>query len=114
MLMAAKPLPRLAALTLLLASPFCTGQGIRETSVPLGNALTHALEQSALTGPNAAPFHLKVHVFESTNPPSDYRAEIEEYWVSPQQWRRTVESPGLRQTLIVNGSGTSDFAHLLK
>jgi hypothetical protein len=70
--------------------------------------IDHALELSSLTGANAVPFHLKLHVFESTNPPSDYRGEIEEYWVSPQQWRRSIDSPGFKQTLIVNGDQVSE------
>jgi TonB family protein len=88
---------------LLLNARICTGQRVTETSVPLGNALNHALEESALTGAGAKPFHLKVHLFESTNPPSPYQAEIEEYWVSPQQWRRSIDSPDFKQTLVVNG-----------
>jgi TonB family protein len=96
-----------AAIILLALSP-CRGQGVKETSVPLGNALTHALQQSSLTGINAVPFHLKVHLFESTNPPSPYQAEIEEYWVSAQQWRRTIDSPDFKQTLIVSGDQVSE------
>jgi TonB family protein len=88
---------------LLLTVRVCFGQRVTETSVPLGKALDHALEQSALTGANAKPFHLKVHLFESTNPPSPYRAEIEEYWVSPRQWRRSIDTPEFKQTLIVSG-----------
>ena len=88
---------------LLLTVRVCFGQRVTETSVPLGKALDHALELSALTGANAKPFHLKVHLFESTNPPSPYRAEIEEYWVSPQQWRRSIDTPEFKQTLIMNG-----------
>jgi len=103
-----KLLPRLGPLAVLFVSSLCLGQGIKETSTPLGNALTHALELSSLTGANAVPFHLKVHVFESTNPPSEYRGEIEEYWVSPQQWRRSIDSPGFKQTLIVNGDQVSE------
>jgi hypothetical protein len=29
---------------------------------------------------------------------------IEEYWVSPTKWRRTIESPEFKQTLVVNGT----------
>jgi len=91
------------ATIVLLAGSFCHGQGVKETSIPLGTALTQALQQSSLTGANAVPFHLKVHLFESTNPQSDYRAEIEEYWISPRQWRRSIDSPDFKQTLVVNG-----------
>lgn len=88
---------------LLLTARVCSGQRVTETSVPLGKALDYALEQSALTGPNAKPFHIRVHLFESTNPPSPYRADIEEYWVSPKQWRRSIASPEFKQTLIASG-----------
>jgi len=85
--------------TLLLhASAF--GQGVKQTSVPLGNALDYALQHGSLIGSNTKPFHLKVHVFESTNPESDYRAEIEEFWVSDTQWRRSIDSPDFKQTII--------------
>jgi TonB family protein len=91
------------AAIVLFALGLCHGQSVKETSVPLGSALTKALERSSLTGVNASPLHVKVHLFESTNPSSEYRAEIEEYWVSPQQWRRSIDSPNFKQTLIVNG-----------
>ena len=64
--------------------------------------------KSSLTGPNAVPFHLKVHLFESTNPQSDYRAEVEEYWATPQQWRRSIDSPEFKQPLVVNGDQISE------
>src|ERR1700688_4953756 len=91
---------------LLLTARVSSGQ--RVTEVPLGKALDHALEQSVLTGANAKPFHLKVHLFESTNPPSPYRADIEEFWVSPKQWRRSIETPEFKQTLIASGDQISE------
>ena len=33
---------------------------------------------------------------------------MEEYWVSPEKWRRTVQSAGFSQTLIVNGGKVSE------
>jgi hypothetical protein len=93
---------------LLLSTGLAVAQRVKETSVPLGEALDRALEQSSLTHSNAKPFHLKVHLFESTNPPSEYRAEIEEHWISPQQWRRSVETPQFKQILIVNGDQVSE------
>ena len=93
---------------LLLMPMVSSSQRVTETSVPLANALNHALEESSLTGANAGPFHLKVHLFESTNPSSDYRAEIEEYWVSPQQWRRSIDTPDFKQTIVVNGDQVSE------
>jgi len=43
----------------------------------------HALEQSLLTLPGGRPFHLQAILVETTNPNSDYRAKIEEYWIAP-------------------------------
>jgi TonB family protein len=93
---------------LLLTAVVCSGQHVTETSVPLGKALDHALEQSVLTGTNAEPFHIKVHLFESTNPPSPYRTDIEEYWVSAKQWRRSIDAPEFKQTLIASGDQISE------
>ncbi|MGA2100057.1 MAG: energy transducer TonB [Candidatus Sulfotelmatobacter sp.] len=91
-----------------LTAGICFGQRITETTIPLGKALDHALEQSTLTGANANPFHLRVHLFESTNPPSPYRADIEEYWISPKLWRRSIDTPEFKQTLIANGDQVSE------
>ncbi len=90
-------------LILVATAALCAGQGIKETSVPLGNTLDHALYESSLTTADAKPFHLQVHLFESTNPSSDYTGEVEEYWISPKQWRRSINTPEFKQTLIVNG-----------
>jgi hypothetical protein len=94
---------------LVLTAGIVSGQGITETSVPLGDKLINALERSSLTEPNAKPFHIKVHLFESTDDTSDYHAEIEEYWVSPQEWRRSIDSPDFKQSLIVNAEQVSEI-----
>lgn len=62
-----------------------------------------AIEKSQLTLPGSQPFHLKAETMEATNPDNDkYKATIEEYWLSPDRWRRTVKAPGFSQTLIFN------------
>jgi len=93
---------------LLFCSFPCFGQVFTESSYPLAKALDSALEQSSLTGANAVPFHIKVHLFESTNPQSPYHADIEEYWVSSKQWRRTIDSEKFQQTLIIEGGQVSE------
>jgi hypothetical protein len=68
-----------------------------------------AVERSQITLPGSHPFVLKATVLEATNPSNDnYRAEIEEQWVAPDRWRRTVKTPDFSQTLIVNGEKTSE------
>jgi len=71
---------------------------------PLGEVAEHAVQQSKLTLPGSKAFHLKAELLETTNPSSEYQAKIEQYWIAPDKWRRTIESPGFSQTLIVNGS----------
>ncbi len=107
-MMIARKIQRLpvAAIFLFCASA-CFAQ-YNESSAPLGEKLKKALDQSSLTGARAKPFHVKVHLSESSNPASPYRAEIEESWASPQQWTRVIETPDFRQTLIVNGDKSSE------
>ncbi len=93
---------------LLLAASASQGQGVTERSIPLGDALSRALAKSSLTTADDKPFHIRIHLAESTNPPSDYRAEIEEYWVSPQEWRRSIDSPSFKQVVVVDGTKVSE------
>jgi len=47
-------------------------------------------------------------IVETTNPSSEYQAKIEEFWLSPSKWRRTIEAPGFSQTMTVNGDQISE------
>ena len=68
-----------------------------------------AIERSQITVAGSHPFVLKATVVEITNLANqDYKAEIEEDWVAPDKWRRTVKTAALSQTLIVNGDKTSE------
>jgi hypothetical protein len=100
--------PRAACVFILLLRTLSRSQNVKETSIPLRDALSKALAESSLTGPNAVPFHVKVHLSESTNPQSDYHADIEEFWVSAKQFRRSIDSPEFKQTLVVNGEDVSE------
>ncbi len=75
-----------------------------QTKTPLVDAAARALELSQVRVPGAVPFHLKATLIESTNPDSAYTADIEEYWVSPQKWRRTVSSEKFSQIVIQTGN----------
>jgi hypothetical protein len=77
-----------------------------DRKIAIGEAAQGAVQQSRLTLPGGAAFHLKAHIAETTNAESAHTAEIEEYWVSPEKWRRTIQSPGFSQTLIVSGGQT--------
>jgi len=91
----------MAAILALGTCATAVGQ-IRQTSVPLGDALNRALEKTSLTGQDARPFHIRVIVSEPANPQSPYQGTIEEWWSSPTEWRREVTTKqGIRQTIIV-------------
>ena len=77
---------------------------MRQTSVPLGDAIDKAIAKSALTGPDARPFHIRINVSEPENPQSPYQGTIEEWWQSADQWRREVtDKEGMHQTIVVTG-----------
>jgi len=68
-----------------------------------------AIERSQITSPGSHPFVLKAKVLEITNPANaTYQAEIEEYWMAPDKWRRVVKASGFSETLVVNGDKTSE------
>lgn len=67
-----------------------------------------ALKKSQLTLPGSQPFHIKFAIIETSNPQSARHAEIEESWLSPTKYRRTIQSPEFSQTLIVNGDAVSE------
>jgi hypothetical protein len=77
-------------------------------TVSLSDATDRALRESQLTLPGSAPFHLKFSITETTNPQSERHAEVEQYWLAPDKYRRTISSPAFSQTLIVNGAAVSE------
>jgi hypothetical protein len=75
---------------------------IKHTAIPIGNALDKALAKESITGEGARPFHIRVKVSEPENPQSPYQGSFEEWWNSPNQWRREVtDKDGMRQTIVV-------------
>ncbi len=93
-----------AALILAALSLPCCSQ-TKRTTVPIGDALNRAFAKGSLTSAGASPFHIRVEISEPENPQSPYQGSIEEWWVSPDQWRREVRSKdGIRQTIVVVGS----------
>jgi TonB family protein len=75
----------------------------QDKAVSIGQAADHAVQQSKLTLAGGAPFHLKAHITNAGTPKPEYSADVEEYWVSTEKWRRTVQSANFSQTLIANG-----------
>jgi len=90
----------------LLAMPLMA-QEAGDKVVSIAQAVDNAVQQSRLTLADGAPFHLKAHI-NSGAPKPEYTADVEEYWVSPEKWRRTVQSAGFTQTLIINGGTVSE------
>jgi hypothetical protein len=88
-----------AVLISLIAFPSFAAAGDSIADLP-----KKAVERSQITLPGSHPFILKAKVLEATNPSNEeYKAEIEEYWVAPDKWRRTVRTSDFSQTLMVNG-----------
>lgn len=79
-----------------------------QKTIPLSDAIDHALNKSQLTLPGSTPFHIKFSIRETTNRQSERHAEVEEYWLSPEKYRRTIVSPAFSQTLIANGAAVSE------
>jgi len=101
------PLPFCFAAVVLLCAT-AMAQEDQGKIVSVGEAADHAVQQSKLTLPGGTPFHLKAHIASSGAPKPEYSADIEEYWVAPEKWRRTVEAAGFSQTLIANGGQLSE------
>jgi len=76
--------------------------------VSITQAADHAVQASKLTLVGGVPFHLKAHIANTGAAKPEYSADVEEYWVSPEKWRRTVQSSGFSQTLIANGDKLSE------
>src|SRR5579864_2168386 len=85
------------------AAIVCALQGRAQEHMALADVAQRAAANSTLITAESPAFQLKAVVSEATKPDSSYGAEIEEYWVAPEKWRRTVKSPGFSQTVIVNG-----------
>ena len=85
----------MTALACFLAVPLFANDGNTVLLADLGD---HAMQQSQITLPGGKPFHLKATIAEKDSPASDYQATVEEYWVSPRKWRRTITSRDFSQT----------------
>jgi Gram-negative bacterial TonB protein C-terminal len=74
----------------------------------VAEAMEQASKLSQLTAPGSKPFHLKATIAELDSPDSDYKAEVEMYWVSQDRWRRTLKSPDFSQVMVVNGEKVAE------
>jgi outer membrane biosynthesis protein TonB len=101
-------LSKFSVLIAFLAVSLVPSIGIAQQTVSLGDAAENAVKQSKLIVSGGTPFHLKARIVETTNPDSDYKADIEVYWVSTDKWRRTIQSPDFSQTTIVNGDAVEE------
>jgi outer membrane biosynthesis protein TonB len=97
---------RLVLVSLLAVS--AVGQDAGDKLVSIAQAVDNAVQQSKLTVAGGAPFHLKAHITNAGTPKPEYTADVEEFWVSPEKWRRTVQAANFSQTLVVNGDKVSE------
>ena len=73
----------------------------------IAEAAEQAINLSQITLPGSTPFHLKAQIADAHDP-TKCKAEVEEYWASPEKWRRTIHSADFSQTLIVSGDKLSE------
>jgi hypothetical protein len=100
---------RLQCLALLSLLALTAGaQEAGDKVVSIAQAADHAVQQSKLTLAGGTPFHLKAHITNAGTSKPEYSADVEEYWVSPEKWRRTVQSANFSHTLIANGDKVSE------
>ena len=97
------------ALALLTAASLDALAQVKRTEIPLGSFLAEALASSSLTRPDSKPFHIRIDISEPENPQSPYQGSIEEWWSSPQEWRREVaEKSGMRQVIVYSAGVKSE------
>jgi len=60
-----------------------------------------SLLQATLTAPGSPPFHLKATITAKGDQNGNGKVEL--FWVAPDKWRRTIQTPEFSQTLVVNG-----------
>jgi hypothetical protein len=85
-----------------------SGAAADEKTVPLRQTTENALKLSKITLPGSTPFHLRAIVAQDGKKDSSYNAEIEEFWIAPDKWRRLIKSSTFSQVLIVNGDKISE------
>lgn len=78
---------------------------VHKFSFPPGKMLEKAVHRSTLEQPGAKPFHVRLEVSQTRGQRGDYAATIEETWLGPDRWIRTVHAPDVSQVTIMNGSG---------
>lgn len=77
--------------------------------ISLSDLPKHAIGESQITASGAPPFHLMARVFEKTDRKNDsHNAEIEEFWVAPDKWRRTIKANGFAEVLVTNGDKVTE------
>jgi len=79
---------------------------IKKVTEPFGKTLDKALKESLLIQPGAKPFHIKLTISQSKSSDTTYSASIEETWVTPTEWVRTIRAMGVSETIVVNATGT--------
>ena len=73
------------------------------SKIPVGKLLDQMVQRSTLAEPGAHPFHMKATLTDTKDAKSEFNGTVEELWVSPKKWRRTIKLRDFSQTRIVNG-----------
>jgi hypothetical protein len=97
---------RAAVCGVLLWGPISAQMQIKKISEPSGKTLDKALRASALIQPDSKPFTVKLTIRHAKDDSGTYDATVEETWISPSEWVRTVNAKGLSQKTVTNATGT--------
>jgi TonB family protein len=79
---------------------------VAANKVPVSKLLDEMIHRSTLAEPNGKPFYLKATITDKDDAKSEFNGTVEEYWVSPNKWRRVIKLRDFSQTRIVNGDLT--------
>jgi hypothetical protein len=96
------------AVALMACLPALHADTGKDQPTSLVDLTAQAVRSSRLNQAGSPPFHLKAVIREPDARDSRYTAEIEEDWVAPDKWRRTIKTPDFTQALIVNGDKESE------
>ena len=90
--------------TLPFVAAILTGAlALHAQQAPLEQVVRTAAEKSSLALPGRAPFHLRATIADEKAGDPQWNASVEEWWQSPTEYRRVLQSAHFTQVLTVQG-----------
>lgn len=92
--------------SLFVASSFLPANFLNAQRSPTVTNPNHDVMQSVLVSSGTKPFHLQATITMGQEHAAF--AKVELFWIAPDKFRRTIESPDFTQTLIQSGADVSE------